>query len=128
MVSLRDENGKIKDSPFYKNCEPFRIYRDPDSDLGPAFKNLLIHDGDMLDRSSGSALAVSDEQGILTFTAVNVADQLLPTETETEGDFHIENRRNFAIDGNSFYEEFINFRRKFGRTDPKQNGKATGSI
>jgi len=82
----------------------------------------------MLDRSSGSALAVSDEQGILTFTAVNVADQLLPTETETEGDFHIENRRNFAIDGNSFYEEFINFRRKFGRTDPKQNGKATGSI
>jgi hypothetical protein len=129
MVGMREsENGKIKESPFFKNCEPFRIYRDPHSDVGPAFKNVLIHDGDTLDRSSGSALAVRDEQGVLTFTGVNVAGQILPTETETEGDFHIENRRNFAIDGNSFYEEFINFRKKFGRIEPKQNGKSTGSI
>ncbi|MBK9039109.1 MAG: hypothetical protein IPL83_08105 [Bdellovibrionales bacterium] len=129
MVSLRDENGKIKDSPFYKNCEPFNIYRDPHSDLGPAFKNLLTHNGDMLDRSSGSALAVRDEHGVLTFTAVNVADLLLlPDASETEGDFHIENRVNFAVDGNSFYEEFINFRRKFGRSEPKKNGKAAGAI
>ncbi len=128
MVSLRDENGKIKDSSFYKNCEPFRIYRDPHSDLGPAIKNLLIHDGDMLDGSSGSALAVRDEQGVLTFTGVNVADRLLPGASLTEGDFHIENRVNFAVDGNSFYEEFINFRKKFGRSEPKKNGQATGSI
>jgi hypothetical protein len=128
MVSLRDENGKIKDSPFYKNCEPFNIYRDPHSDLGPAVKNLLILDGDTLDRSSGSALAVRDEQGVLTFTGINVSGQILPTETETEGDFHIENRRNFAIDGNSFYEEFINFRKKFGRRELKKNSQATGSI
>jgi hypothetical protein len=129
MVGMREsENGKIKESPFFKNCEPFNIYRDPHSDLGPAIKNLLIHDGDMLDRSSGSALAVRDEQGILTFTGVNVADRLLPDASLTEGDFHIENRVNFAVDGNSFYEEFINFRKKFGRSGPNKNGKATGSI
>jgi hypothetical protein len=128
MVSLRDENGKIKDSPFYKNCEPFNIYRDPHSDLGPAIKNLLIHNGDMLDGSSGSALAVRDEHGVLTFTGVNVADRLLPDASLTEGDFHIENRVNFAVDGNSFYEEFINFRKRFGRSEPKKNGQATGSI
>ena len=127
MVSLADQNSKIKDSPFYKNCKPFRIYTDPHSHLGPAFSNVLIHDGDTLDGSSGSALVVPDEQGVLTYNGVNIGGQILPTETEEEGNFHIENRRNFAIDGNSFYDEFMRFRRKFGRSESNKMARSSGS-
>jgi hypothetical protein len=125
MVSLQEE-GKAGD--FIKNCEPFKIYKDPNSEVGPAYNNILIHDGDMLDSSSGSAIVVPDEQGVLTFAGVNVSDRLLPNASLTEGDFHIENRINKAVDGNSFYGEFMKFRGKFGRSETKQKPQPTGSI
>lgn len=123
MVGLHNEKRG-----FYKNCEPFKIYKDPNSGLNVVADSLLALDGDTMDGSSGAAIAVPDENGVLTFTGVNVAERLLPTASDTEGDFHIENRINIAVDGNSFYEEFMKFRRKFGRGETKEKTQPTGSI
>ncbi|MCB0362755.1 MAG: hypothetical protein KDD35_08530 [Bdellovibrionales bacterium] len=113
------DNGNVA----YKNCVPFGIRQDPD------FEGQLNHDGDMVDLSSGAAIAIPDERGILTFAGVNVTDMMLPGQTQFDNlPYDYPNRYNIAVDGNAIYSEFMRFRRQFGRSSTVPEWMNNGQI
>jgi len=96
-----------------KNCEPFKFYKVPQR--GHTLNDhpgTIIHDGDTLDVSSGSALVMLVD-GKPHFTGVHEGSY--PGGVSDEGEFDLYRRGNFGVDSNSFYEEFMAFRRKWGR-------------
>ena len=101
-----------------KNCAPSRIMKS-----GKHGQEVLLFNGDMVSMSSGSAIAVPDEDGNLTFAALNIGDVLPEGQTEFDQiDFDPNGRYNVALDGDSFFDEFLAFRRKYGR-DPSFSEK-----
>ncbi|MCB0386666.1 MAG: hypothetical protein KDD43_14835, partial [Bdellovibrionales bacterium] len=96
-----------------KNCEPFKFYSVPSGTHKlQGVPGLLIHDGDTYSVSSGSALTLLAGD-IPHFAALHRG--FYPSGTPDYGEFDLYRRGNFAIDGNSFYDHFMEFRRKFGR-------------
>ncbi|MCB0386847.1 MAG: hypothetical protein KDD43_15745, partial [Bdellovibrionales bacterium] len=96
-----------------KNCKPFQLY-DPPNASHPlaAHPGLLAHDGDTNGIASGSALTLLVD-GKPHFAAVHIGSE--PEGGALEGGFDINTRYNYAVDGQSFYDHFMEFRRRFGR-------------
>ncbi|MCB0367648.1 MAG: hypothetical protein H6624_09530 [Bdellovibrionaceae bacterium] len=95
-----------------KNCEPFKLYEVPSDHQLNGLNGIVIHDGDTFSISSGSALAMLAANRP-HFVAVHRG--YYPAGTPDYGEFDLYRRGNFAINGNSFYDHFMEFRRKFGR-------------
>ncbi|MCB0367734.1 MAG: hypothetical protein H6624_09465 [Bdellovibrionaceae bacterium] len=97
-----------------KNCEPFGLYDPSSNHPGARYPGLLPHDGDTLGVSSGSSLSmlVGDRPHFVALHRGTYGDGVRFPE---RGDFNINRRFNEAIDGNTFYNHFMEFRRKWGR-------------
>ena len=106
---------KDKKWEVQKNCEPFKFYQAPQGEghnlsLSPG---TILHDGDTTNRSSGSALTLLID-GQPHFTGVHVGSYSSGA-INSEEDFDLYRRFNYGVDSNSFYEEFMAFRQKWGR-------------
>ncbi|MBK7842089.1 MAG: hypothetical protein IPJ71_00120 [Bdellovibrionales bacterium] len=109
-----------KDWVPQKNCSPFRLYEFDKNHpfVHPAQRrNLLMHDGDLVENSSGSAITLLNETGNPELVAI-AAGQVTSSE---KGDFDKETRFNFAIDANGFYQEFVRFRKSVIRERMESN-------
>jgi len=106
----KDKNWEVQ-----KNCEPFKFYQVPQGEghilsLSPG---TILHDGDSDKGSSGSALTLLID-GQPHFTGVHVGSY--PSwASRSKGGFNLYHRFNYGVDANSFYEEFMAFRQKWGR-------------
>ncbi|MCC7405983.1 MAG: hypothetical protein IT288_16440 [Bdellovibrionales bacterium] len=100
------------DGDAYKNCRPFQLYEIPPSSSKAKGQNILAHDGDTNGVASGSALALMVD-GRPHFAALHIGAH--GATNIHEGEFDIDRRFNFAIDGQSFYDRFMQFRRRYGR-------------
>ncbi|MCB0367646.1 MAG: hypothetical protein KDD68_19750, partial [Bdellovibrionales bacterium] len=102
-----------KKTVVQKNCEPFRLFDPPAGHPSLSHPGLLIHDGDTGSTSSGSALTLLNGNKP-HFAALHRGTFWRGSKT-FEGPFDLNSRFNEAIDSNSFYDHFMEFRRKFGR-------------
>lgn len=95
-----------------KNCQPFMFYDVPNGHQLNRWPGLVIHDGDTESMSSGSALTLLVD-GRPHFAALHRG--FYPEGTNMRGEFDLNRRGNFAVDGNSLHDHFMEFRRKWGR-------------
>lgn len=92
-----------------KNCSPFQLYDFEENHFFtyPAQrKHLLMHDGDMVENSSGSAITLLNEYGRPELVAIATGQ----VTSSDEGNFDSKSRFNFAVEAQSFYKEFFRFR------------------
>lgn len=98
-----------------KNCRPFKIYETPNnpSHYLADKPGMMIHDGDTNGVASGSSLALLVD-GVPHFAGIHTST-FPGGDANHFGKFDINRRYNFAIDGQTIYDHFLEFRRRFGR-------------
>lgn len=112
-MTVAFQGDKVRGRAF-KNCEPFELVSAP-REFEPN-SNVLMTNADIMPGASGSALALL-KNGKPHYAAVVVGHR------GEEGAGHAGEyvprgprpRYNRAIDANSFYDDFMDFRRKYGR-------------
>lgn len=101
-----------KGDDVQKNCTPFKLHSPPAGNPLANRRGMLIHDGDTNGAASGSALTVL-VNGRPHFTAIHTG--AWGSSNPHSGSFDPHSRFNYAVDGQSFYDRFVQFRRRFGR-------------
>lgn len=95
-----------------KNCKPFSIF-DQTSEVSPGFfsserrRGLLMTDGDFVERSSGSSIALLDEMGKPHLAAISTGESASAPKVNFNG----RDQFNYAVDAKEFYNEFVGFRK-----------------
>jgi hypothetical protein len=95
-----------------KNCKPFSLF-DQTPDISPSFlsserrRGLLITNGDFMKRSSGSSIALLDENGKPHLAAILTGELADGPNVNFDGRYQF----NYAIDAKEFYKEFVGFRK-----------------
>ncbi|MBK7843468.1 MAG: hypothetical protein IPJ71_07200 [Bdellovibrionales bacterium] len=94
-----------------KNCKPFSLF-DQTSEVSPSFlsserrRGLLMTDGDFVERSSGSSIALLDERGRPHLAAILAGEFVNAPKVNFNG----RDQFNYAVDAKEFYNEFVSFR------------------
>lgn len=104
-----------KEGDAQKNCQPFSFHEftwESPTRFAQDRAALLAHDGDTNGVASGSALTLMVD-GRPHFAGLHIG--AYPQGGLHQGNFNIANYFNVAIDGQSFYDRFMQFRRRFGR-------------
>lgn len=104
-----------KEGDAQKNCRPFSFHDFTGESPTRFAQNraaLIAHDGDTNGVASGSALTLM-VGGRPHYAGLHIG--AYPQGGLHQGNFNIANYFNVAIDGQSFYDRFMQFRRRFGR-------------
>jgi hypothetical protein len=100
-----------------KNCKPFSLF-DQTPDVSPSFlspqrRGLLVTDGDFIKRSSGSSIALLDENGKPHLAAILAGDLADAPKVNFNG----RDQFNYAVDAKEFYKEFVGFRKSLDTSE-----------